>query len=63
MRCGFALDQETAAEVEEQTEQGVKQDYRDTDPDDPETVELLDGFDEALGDPEFKEELLSRLTG
>jgi len=62
MRCGFALDQETAAEVEEQAEQDVKEDYRDTDPEDTETVELLDAFDEALDDPEFKEELLNRIT-
>jgi hypothetical protein len=62
MRCGFALDQETAAEIEEQTEQDVKEDYRDTDPSDTETVELLDAFDEALDDPEFKEELLNRIT-
>lgn len=62
MRCGFALDQETAAEVEEQTEQDVKEDYRDTDPEDTKTVELLDAFDEALDDPEFKEELLQRIT-
>lgn len=62
MRCGFALDQETAAEIEEQTEQDVKEDYRDTDPSDTETVELLDAFDEALDDPEFKEELLQRIT-
>lgn len=62
MRCGFALDQETAAEVEEQTEQDVKEDYRDTDPDDTETVELLDAFDDALDDPEFKQELLNRIT-
>jgi site-specific recombinase XerD len=62
MRCGFALDQKTAAEIEEQTEQDVKEDYRDTDPSDTETVELLDAFDEALDDPEFKEELLNRIT-
>ena len=62
MRCGFALDQETAAEIEEQAEQDVKEDYRDTDPEDTETVELLDAFDDALDDPEFKEELLNRIT-
>ena len=62
MRCGFALDQETAAEIEEQTEQDVKEDYRDIDPEDTETVELLDAFDEALDDPEFKEELLQQIT-
>jgi hypothetical protein len=62
MRCGFALDQETAAEIEKQTEQDVKEDYRDTDPSDTETVELLDAFDEALDDPEFKAELLNRIT-
>ncbi len=62
MRCGFALDQETAAEIEEQTEQDVKEDYRDTDPSDTETVELLDAFDDALDDPEFKEALLKRIT-
>ena len=62
IRCGFALDQETAAEIEEQAEQDVKEDYRDTEPSDTETVELLDAFDEALDDPEFKEELLKRIA-
>ncbi|MCY4731924.1 tyrosine-type recombinase/integrase [Natronomonas gomsonensis] len=62
MRCGFALDQETAAEFEEQAEQDVKEDYRDTEPSDTETVELLDAFDDALDDPEFKEELLKRIS-
>jgi hypothetical protein len=32
------------------------------DPEDTETVELLDAFDEALDDPEFKQELLNRIT-
>jgi hypothetical protein len=62
MRCGFALEQETATEIEEQTEQDVKEDYRDTDPSDTETVELLDAFDKTLDDSEFKKELLNRIT-
>lgn len=62
MQFGFAFDQEPAAEIEEQTEQDRKWDYRNTNPSNTETVELLDGFDEALDDPEFKEELLQRIT-
>jgi len=62
MRCGLALYRETAAEIEEESKQDVKEDYPDTDPDNTETVELLDAFDEALDDPGFKRELPNWIT-
>jgi hypothetical protein len=62
MRCGFALDQETAAELEEQTESDLKQDYRDTDPEDTDTMDELDALDEVLDDPEVKALLLEKLN-
>jgi len=62
MRCGFALDQETAAEFEERVESDVKQDYRDTDPEDTDTLEKLDALDGLLEDPEVKAALLDKLS-
>ncbi len=61
MRCGFALDQETAAELEEQVEDDMKEDYKGIDPDDVESADLLDALGEALEDPEAKAKLLERL--
>lgn len=63
MRCGFALDQDTAGEFEQQVETDVKSDYRDTDPADDDTVEKLDTLDELLDDPEVKAALLEKLDG
>ena len=60
MRCGFALDQETAGQFEEEVESDIKKDYRDTDPED-EMMEKLDTFEDVLDDPEFKSALLKRL--
>lgn len=60
MRCGFALDQETAAELEEQVEDDVKLDYRDTDPEDTDTQEKIDTLDDLLDDPEVKAALLKK---
>ena len=61
MRCGFALDQETAAELEEQVDADLKADYRQTDPEDTGTNAKLDALDEILDDPEVKEALLEKL--
>jgi integrase len=63
MRCGFALDQETAAELEDQVEDDMKDDYRQIDPDDVESAELVDALGEALEDPEAKTKLLEKLSG
>jgi integrase len=60
-RCGAALDKDAAETIEEQVGGDLKEDYRDVDPDDEETVELLKAFDEALEDPEFKSKLASKL--
>jgi len=61
MRCGFALDQETAAEVEEQADEKMKESYKQTDPEDTDTQEKLDTLDEILDDPEVKTALLEKL--
>jgi len=61
MRCGFALDHDTAGEFEQQVETDVKRDYRETDPEDEDTVEKLDTLDELLDDPEVKAALLEKL--
>jgi len=62
MRCGFALDQETAAELEEQVEDDMKDDYRQIDPDDVESADLIDALGDALEDPEAKAKLLEQLN-
>ena len=61
MRCGFALDQDSAAEFDAQVDSDVKADYRETDPDDEETQEKIDTLDELLEDPEVKAALLDRV--
>lgn len=60
-RCGFAIDQETAADFEEQMDRDLKEDYRKTDPRDEGTLEKLDELDEVLDDPEVKALLLKKL--
>lgn len=62
MRCGFALDQETAGELEERVTSDIKRSYRDADPRDTETLEKLDALDEILDDPEVKAALVKRLS-
>jgi len=61
MRCGFALDQETAAELEDKVDEDMKEDYKNTEPGDTETVEKLDTLDDLLEDPEVKTALLEKL--
>jgi len=60
-RCGAALDEDAAQTFEEQVEGDVKQDYRDTDPEDTETLEKLDTLDGLLDDPEVKAALLEKI--
>ena len=62
MRCGFALDQETAAELEEQVDEDMKEDYKQIDPDDVESADLIDALGDALEDPEAKAKLLEKLS-
>ena len=61
MRCGFALDEETAAELEEQVDSDMKEDYKQIDPDETETAEKLDTLDDLLDDPEVKDALLDQI--
>lgn len=57
--CGntFTLD---AKSTEEQMEEEMKQSYRETDPEDMETMEKIDMLDDALDDPEVKAALLEK---
>lgn len=61
MRCGFALDQETAAELQQRVESDIKQDYRETDPNDEDTMDRLEMLDNLLENPEVKQALLMKL--
>ncbi|GAB7009038.1 hypothetical protein [Halorubrum trueperi] len=61
MRCGFALDQETAGELEEEAGTDMKESYRETHPDDMDTQDKLDALDDLLDDPDVKTALLSRI--
>lgn len=58
-RCGavFAPD---AKAVEDQIDDDVKADYRDTDPEDTDTQEKIDTLDDLLDDPEVKAALLEK---
>ena len=62
MRCGFALDQETAAELEDQVDEDMKEDYKQMDPGDVESADLIDALGDALEDPEAKAKLLEKLS-
>lgn len=50
-----------AKSAEEQIEQDMKDAYRETDPEDTETMEKVDQLDELLDDPEVKAALLEKL--
>lgn len=61
-RCGsvFTLD---AKATKDQIEEDIKKDYRDSDPEDTETVDLLDTLDEVFAEhPEAKAAVVERLT-
>lgn len=63
MRCGFALDQATAGEIEEEADTDMKESYRETHPEDLDTQGKLDTLDSLLEDPELKTALLQRYGG
>jgi predicted small metal-binding protein len=60
MRCGFAIDQETAGELEAEVGEKVKQSYKESDPSD-DLNDKIDTLDELLQDPEMKEALLEKM--
>jgi site-specific recombinase XerD len=60
MRCGFAIDQETAGELEAEVGEKVKQSYKEIDPSD-DLNDKIDTLDELLQDPEMKEALLEKM--
>jgi hypothetical protein len=66
-RLVFALDPETAGELEERAGTEVKTSYRDIDPDDEETIEKLAVLEEILADPQVEQapftQLASRSVG
>ncbi|MFB6217880.1 MAG: tyrosine-type recombinase/integrase [Halobacteriaceae archaeon] len=59
--CGdvFTLDAKSA---EEQIEEDMKQEYRDSDPEDTDKQEKVDALDELLDDPDVKAALLEKLS-
>ena len=62
-RCGAALDEETAAALEDRVNSDVKESYRETSPGDEDTMSKLDTLDELLEDPEVKAALLEKIEG
>jgi len=60
MRCGFAIDQETAGELEAEVGDKVKESYKQSDPRD-DLNDKIDTLDELLKDPEMKEALLEKI--
>lgn len=62
-RCGAALDEEAAQTFEEQVEADVKHSYRETTPEDTETMDKIDTLDGLLKDPDVKQALLERVDG
>jgi predicted small metal-binding protein len=60
MRCGFAIDQETAGELEAEVGEKVKESYKESDPSD-DLTDKIDTLDELLQDPEMKEALLEKM--
>jgi ribosomal protein L40E len=58
MRCGYALDQKTAGELEAEVGEATKESYAQTDPEDEEQMADLDTSDEVMDDPEVKAALL-----
>lgn len=59
--CGLVYSPD-AQEVKDKVEDDVKQDYRDTDPEDTGTQDKIDTLDELLDDPEVKAALLKKLN-
>jgi integrase len=59
-RCGAVFTPDAKA-AQDKIDTDVKQDYRDTDPEDTDTLEKLDTLDDLLEDPEVKAALLEKL--
>ncbi len=59
-RCGYALDSEMTAELEDEATSDMKESYAQTDPDDADTQDKIDTIDALLDDPDVKAALLSR---
>lgn len=62
-QCGFAIDQETANEIEMEVEDDLKEDYKGIEPGDRDTMEKVELLDSLLDDPDVKEILASHLKG
>lgn len=60
-RCGTVFTPD-AREAADTIDAEMKQDYRETDPSDDETMEKLDALDELMADPEVKAALLEKLA-
>lgn len=58
--CGMTYTPD-ARDVEEKMQDDMKQDYRETDPSDTDTMDKLDQLDTLLDDPEIKQFLYKRL--
>lgn len=61
-RCGNVFSPDAHA-AKQQLEADMKRDLRDTDPNDADTVALIEEFDKRLDDPAFRAALLERLGG
>lgn len=58
--CGVAFTPD-AHSTQQQIQSGIKDSYRETDPEDADTMHKLDTLDELLDDPEVKQVLLEKL--
>lgn len=61
MRCGFALDPERVASLQEDVDSDLKKAYADTDPEDTDVQDKIDTLDSLLDDPKVKAALLDRV--
>lgn len=60
MRCGQALSAEAVQQLDD-IDTGVKEEYRQADPEDEETHEAVDAIERALKDPEMRQMILERI--
>lgn len=60
-RCGTVYRPDAKASMD-QIEDDLKQDYRDTDPEDEETLDQLDAVDKLLDDPEVKALIAEKMS-
>ncbi len=57
-KCGFALDHDTAEEIETEVGDKVKESYKRTDPADLETQEKIEIFEDLINDPDVMEQYI-----